>query len=122
MYSDEWKAAMTADSMQERIQELATVARRRAERRDEPIQQVVHEMTHDAYLLKHTTDDVLRELAELQDLYAEEFYDGTANDHIMSYLENDPGFDVWHDYLSLALAAGLEWALLHELEASPTTV
>lgn len=107
---------MKADSIEERIQELAALAQRRSEDQDEPLQEVIHNMTHDSYLLKHSTSDVLQELNELQQMYPEEFYNGEANHHIMSYIEEDTGFEFWYDYSYLALAAGLEWAILRELE------
>lgn len=120
MYSEEWEAAMTVDSMEERIHELAALAQRRAERQDDSIQDVVNSMTHAAYLQKHTTGDVLRELDELQELHPEEFYNGEANAHIVAYLGDASDFEFWYDYAYLALAAGLEWAILEQVgEAIP---
>lgn len=120
MYTDEWEPVMTADSMEERIQEFAALARKRANERDRSIDDVVHEMTHDSYLMKHTTGDVLNELGELQELYPDAFYNGDANAHLMGYLEDPPDFEFWHDYVYLALAAGLEWAVLGQVRKSAT--
>lgn len=118
MYTEEWEPVMTADSMEERIQEFATLARNRADERERSIDDVVHEMTHESYLMKHTTGDVLNELGELQDLYPDAFYNGDANAHIMGYLEDSSNFEFWYDYVYLALAAGLEWAVLEQIRES----
>ena len=119
MYTDDWEPVMTADSMDERIQEFAALARDRADKNDRLIKDVVHEMTHESYLMKHTTEDVLKELNELQQLYPDAFYNGDANDHLMEYLENPPDFEFWYDYVYLALAAGLEWAVIERIRESP---
>ena len=118
MYTKEWEPVMTADLMEVRVEKFAALARERAEERDKSIEDVVHELTHDSYLMKHTTGDVLEELRELQDLYPDAFYNGSANNHIMEYLEDPPAFDFWYDHAYLALAAGLEWAILEQLEES----
>lgn len=55
---------MTADSMEEKVREFARLAQHRSEQQDKDVKDVVHEMTHDSYLMKHTTGDVLRELQE----------------------------------------------------------
>lgn len=115
MYTDEWEPVMTADSMKEQVQEFAAIARDRAGERDRSIEDVIHDMTHESYLMKHTTEDVLKELGELQELYPDAFYNGDANDHLMEYLEDPPDFEFWHDYLYLALAASLEWAVLRQI-------
>ena len=120
MYSDEWKPAMTADTMEERIEELAKIAQRRAEEDDAPLEDVVSNMLHNSYLLKHTTEDVLRELTELESLYPDAFYDGDANAHVASNLNDVDNFEFWSDYVSLALASGLEWAVLNELNQQAT--
>jgi hypothetical protein len=120
MYSDEWEPVMTADSMEERVQEFAILAQNRAEEKGRPVQDVVHDMTHESYLTKHTTGDVLKELNELQELHPDAFYNGEANDHLMKYLENPPRIEFWYDYVYLALAAGLEWAILELIEESVT--
>lgn len=75
-------------------------------------------MTRESYLMKHTTGDVLKELTELQELYPDAFYNGDANDHLMEYLEDPPDFEIWYDYVYLALAAGLEWAVLQQFSES----
>lgn len=106
---------MTADSMEEQIQELATLAQHRSEDQNKSIEEVVYNMTHNSYLMKHSTTDILQELNELQQTYPKEFYNGEANQHIMSYMGKEIEFEFWHDYPSLALAAGLEWAILQEL-------
>jgi len=118
MYTDEWEPVMTADSMEERVQAFAALAREQAEEQDKSVEDVVHKLTHDSYLMKHTTGDVLKELRELQELYSDAFYNGEANDHIMEYLEDSPDFDFWYDHAYLSLAAGLEWAVLEEIEES----
>lgn len=118
MYTNEWEPIMKAESMEEKIQKFASLAQDRVEEKDEPIEDVVHSMTHDSYLLKHTTSDVLRELRELEALFPNEFYDGKANDHIMKYLEDPPKIEFWYDYMGLMLAAGLEWAVLKQIEES----
>ena len=118
MYTDDWEPVMTASSMEEKIQKFAVLARDRAEQEDKQIEHVVHSMTHESYLLKHTTSDVLRELRELEVLYPDAFYDGEANDHIMGYLEDPPNIEFWYDYVGLALSAGLEWAVLKQVEES----
>lgn len=122
MYTDEWEPVMTADSMKEKIAEFASLARKRAESNDKSVEEVVHELVHNSYLMKHTVGEVLTELEELQDLYQDEFYNGGANRHIMQYLEDDPDFDFWYDYAYLSLAAGLEWAVLRELERAASGV
>ncbi len=116
MYSDEWEAVMTAEDMEKRIEEMAVLAESRAEEDGEPVREVVHDMTHESYLLKHTTADVIRELDRLQELYSDEFYDGDANAFVTSELNDVDEFEYWHDYVYLALAAGLEWAVIKELE------
>ncbi|ELY65814.1 hypothetical protein [Natronobacterium gregoryi] len=116
MYNEEWEAIMTADSMEERVEEFAQLALQRAEESGGSVDDVVHEMTHDQYLLKHSTSDVLREIDELQQEYSDAFYDGDANDHVQSYLDDAGEFEFWHGWAYLSLAAGLEWAVLHELE------
>lgn len=60
---------MTSDSMEEKISEFAALARDRSEKKDKPIEDVVHKLTHDSYLMKHTVGDVLKEIRELQELY-----------------------------------------------------
>jgi len=42
---------MTADSMEERIEEFARLARSRSEQKDKPVKDVVHDLTHESYLL-----------------------------------------------------------------------
>lgn len=117
MYTDEWEPVMTASSMEGRIQAFAALARERAEE-DKSVEDIVHKMTHDSYLMKHTTGDVLKELRELQEVYPDAFYNGEANDQIMEYLEDPPEFEFWYDHVYLSLAAGLEWAVLEEIEES----
>lgn len=116
MYNEEWEAVMTASSMQEKIQEFALLAQKRAEEQERDVEEVVHDLTHESYLLKHTTKDVLIELQQLEETYPEAFYAGAANDHLMEYVDNDVKFDFWSDYVFLFLSAGLEWAILEELE------
>ena len=118
MYTDEWKPVMTADSIEERIQKFAVLAQKRAEEQDKSIEDVVYKLTHDSYLMKHTTGDMLKELRELQDLHSDAFYNGEANDHIMEYLESSPNFDFWYDHVYLVLAAGLERAVLKQIKES----
>jgi len=122
MYSDEWKPVMTADSMDEKISEFAALAQQRAEDQDTSIEDSVHNLTHESYLMKHTTGDVLKELRELEELYPDAFYNGAANEHLMDYLADPPEFDFWYDYVYLALAAGLEWAVLQEIEGEAANV
>lgn len=116
MYTDEWEPVMTADSMDERITEFAKLAQKKADQQDKSIEDVVHSMTHESYLMKHTTGDVLKELRELEETFPEAFYDGAANNHIMEYVDGNLDFDFWQDYPYLFLAAGLEWAVLQEVE------
>lgn len=118
MYNDEWEPVMTADSMEEKVEEFAHLAQTRAEQNDKPVEDVVHDLTHESYLLKHTTGDVLSELQDLEATYPDAFYNGEANDHILTYLDGDQNFDFWYDFAYLSLAAGLEWAVLEELEAT----
>lgn len=113
MYTDEWEPIMTADSIEERVSEFTKLAQ---ERSNGDIESVVHELTHDAYLFKHTPSDALSEMDELQAEYPDAFDHGEANEHIMQYIEENPGFEFWYDYVFLSLAAGLEWAILQELE------
>lgn len=113
---------MTADSMEEKVQEFARLAQDRAEEKDRDVDAVVHNLTHDSYLMKHTTGDVLRELQELQEAYPEAFYNGAANDHLMEYADQDVSFEFWYDYLYMFLAAGLEWAVLEEVTESAASV
>lgn len=118
MYNDEWEPVMTADSMEEKVREFARLAQNRADEQGKDVDDVVHNMTHDSYLMKHTTGDVLRELQELDDAYPDAFYNGSANEHLMEYAEQDVNFEFWHDYLHMFLAAGLEWAVLREIETA----
>ena len=104
--------------MEEQIQEFAALAQKRADKRNRSIEDVIHNMTHESYLMKHTTKDVLKELIKLQELYPDAFYNGEANDHLMTYLENPSHFEFWYDYVYLALAAGLEWAILEQVRES----
>lgn len=78
---------MTADSMEEKIRAFAQLARNRADQRDEDIENVVYNLIHNVYLTKHTTSDVLTELQELQDTNQKAFYNGEANDHLMTYAQ-----------------------------------
>jgi hypothetical protein len=55
IYTDESEPMMTADSMEKRIEVFAAFARERAEEQDQSIDDAVHEMTHESYLMKHTT-------------------------------------------------------------------
>lgn len=119
MYNEEWEPVMTADSMEEKVEEFAKLAQSRADEKDKAIEDVVHNLTHQSYLMKHTTSDVLRELQELNETYPDAFYNGAANDHLMEYAEQDVNFEFWYDHLNMFLAAGLEWAILEEVEESP---
>ena len=120
MYNDEWRPVMEADSMEEQVAAMAALARKQAENRDRDVEDVVCNMTHESYLLKHTTGDVLRELAELEGAYPDAFYDGAANDHIMKHYADmgERKIEFWHEYAYTALAAGLEWAILNELKTA----
>lgn len=122
MYSEEWEPAMTANTMEERIEELAKIARRRVEEDDASLEDVVYKMVHNSYLLKHTTGDVLRELAELESLYPDAFHDGDANTHVVSNLNEVDDFEFWSDYVFLTLASSLEWAILDELNQKTTAI
>jgi hypothetical protein len=122
MYNDEWEPVMTADSMEEKVREFARLAQKRADEQDKDIDDVVHNLTHDSYLMKHTTGDVLRELQELDDAYPDAFYNGAANEHLMEYAEQDVNFEFWYDYLYMFLAAGLEWAVLEEVKEPAANV
>ncbi|WP_058825754.1 hypothetical protein [Haloferax sp. Q22] len=119
MYNEEWEPVMTADSMEEKVEEFAALAKEKAETEEKSVEDVVHSLTHEAYLMKHTTGDILKELQELEEAYTDEFYNGAANDHIMQYLEDGQDFEFWYDYSALSLAAGLEWAVLEELKEEP---
>lgn len=121
MYTEEWKPIMMADSIDEKIEEVAQLAQNRAESSDLKLEEIVHNLTHDSYLLKHTTSDVLKELSELENTYPDAFYDKSANEHTMQYMDEDLNFDFWHDYANLFLAAGLEWAVLKELQAAESS-
>lgn len=115
MYEDEWEPVMMADSMVERITAFAELADERADS-GENIEDVVRSLTHESYLMKHTTTDILSELEQLVDLYPDEFYDGEANEHIVQHINEMGDVEFWHDYPAAALAAGLEWAILEELQ------
>jgi len=110
---------MTADSMEEKVEEFATLAKKKSENEDKSVEDVVHSLTHESYLMKHTTSDILKELQELEKAFTDEFYNGAANNHIMQYLEGEQNFEFWYDYTALSLAAGLEWAILEELKEEP---
>lgn len=110
---------MTADTIEEKIEEFAALAKKKAETEKKSVEEIVHSLTHEAYLMKHTTGDILKELQELEEAYTDEFYNGDANDHIMQYLEEGQDFEFWYDYSALSLAAGLEWAVLEELKEEP---
>ena len=56
---------MTDDSVKEQVQEFAAIAGDRADERGGSIEEVIHDMTYESYLMKHTTEDVLKELGEL---------------------------------------------------------
>ncbi len=116
MYNDEWEPVMTAGDMSEKIEAFAELAQNRAEKQDQSVEDVVHDLTHQSYLSKHTTSDVLSELNELESLYPDAMYDGAANDHITTYLDDASEFEFWYDYAYLSLAAGLEWAILHTIK------
>lgn len=38
----------------------------------------------------------------------------------MTYLDDDPALEFWSDYAAISLAAGLEWAVLQEIQAAET--
>lgn len=118
MYKDEWEPAMSADSMEEKVREFARLAQKRADEQEKDINDVVHNLTHDLYLMKHTTSDVVNQLQELDSAYPDAFYNGAANEHLMEYAEENENFDFWYDYLYMFLAAGLEWAVLKEVKES----
>lgn len=120
MYNEEWEPVMTADSIEEKIRAFAALAQSRANERDKPVEDVVQNLTQKQYMAKHTTSDVLSELEELKEAYPEEFHNGDANKHLMQYMSDDQSFEFWHDYLYLALGAGLEWAVLNKLEEPVT--
>ena len=121
MYSDEWEPIMTAETVEDRIEAFAQLAQDRADQRDQNIKNAVHQLTHNDYLLKHTTSDVLSELGDLEEEYPDAFYNGEANDHIMQYLEDNQKFEFWYDHAYLSLAAGLEWAILNHIQATQTS-
>jgi hypothetical protein len=120
MYQDEWEPVMTAESMEKKIAAFAELAKERTEE-GERIENTVRSLTHENYLLKHTTSDVLRELQELVELYSDEFYDGEVNEHVMEHIDGMGDVEFWYDYPSAALAAGLEWAILEELNTPQKT-
>lgn len=109
---------MTAETVEERIKAFSQLAQDRSDQRDQDLKEVVHQLTHNDYMLKHTTSDVLSELQDLEEEYPDAFYNGEANNHIMQYFENDNDFEFWYDHAYLALAAGLEWAILNQLPES----
>lgn len=113
---------MTADSIEEKVREFAQLAQKQASEKDKSVDEVVHSLTHDSYLMKHTTSDVLQELQELDNAYPEAFYDGAANEHLMKYAEQDMNPEFWHDSLYMFLAAGLEWAVLEQLKEPAANV
>ncbi len=110
---------MAADSIEQKVEEFAALANKKAETEEKSIEDIVHSLTHEVYLMKHTIGDILKELQELKEAYTDEFYNGAANDHIMQYLEDRQDFEFWYDYSALSLAAGLEWAVLEELKEEP---
>ncbi|MEE6209304.1 hypothetical protein U3A55_03890 [Salarchaeum sp. III] len=120
MYNDEWEPVMTADSIEQKVEEFAALAKKKAETEGKSVEDLVHSLTHESYLMKHTTSDILKELQELEETYTDEFYNGEANDHIIQYLEEEQDFEFWYDYTALSLAAGLEWAVLNELKQQTT--
>ncbi|KOX95482.1 hypothetical protein [Halorubrum tropicale] len=120
MHNDEWEPVMTADSIEQKVEEFAALAKKKAETEEKSVEDVVHSLTHESYLMKHTTSDILKELQELEETYTDEFYNGEANDHIIQYLEEEQDFEFWYDYTALSLAAGLEWAVLNELKQQTT--
>ena len=122
MYTDKWEPVMTADSIEEKVREFAQLAQKQASEKDKSVDEVVHSLTHDSYLMKHTTSDVLQELQELDNAYPEAFYDGAANEHLMKYAEQDMNPEFWHDSLYMFLAAGLEWAVLEQLKEPAANV
>ena len=78
---------------EKKIREFARLAQNWADEQEKNIDDVVHSLTHDSYLMKHTTSNVLRELQELDDAYPDAFYDRAANEHLMEYAEQDVNFD-----------------------------
>ena len=120
MYEDEWEPVMTAESIEEKVTAFAELVEKRTDE-GESIEETVQSLTHETYLLKHTTTDILRELQELVELYPDAFYDGDANEHVMEHINQMGEVEFWYDYSGAALAAGLEWAVLKELGASRKT-
>jgi hypothetical protein len=118
MYTDEWEPVMTADSMSEKVEELASLASSRADS-DDALEEIVDELIRESYLNRHTTSDALKELAELVEEYPEPFYDGAAESQLRQRLSDAANLQFWHEYVFLFLAAGLEWAVLDTLEQLP---
>ena len=120
MYNDEWESVITADSIEQKVEEFAALAKKKAKTEEKSVKDLVNSLTHESYLMKHTTSDILKELQELEETYADEFYSGEANDHIIQYLEWEQNFEFWYDYTALSFAAGLEWTVLNELKQQTT--
>jgi hypothetical protein len=59
--------------MEERIEVFAAFAREQAEEQDKLMEDFVHEMIHESYLMKYTTGDMLRDLGELEEVYPDAF-------------------------------------------------
>lgn len=107
---------------QKEIREFARSAQRRADEQEKDIDDVVHNLTHNSYLMKHATSNVLRELQELNDAYPDAFYNRVANEHLIEYAEQDVSFDFWYDYLYMFLATGLEWTVLEGVKEPAANV
>jgi hypothetical protein len=105
MYNDEWEPVATAGLIEGGVEEFAALAKKKAETEQKPLGDIVYSLTHEIYMMKHTTGDVL-----------EEVYKRAANDHLMQYLKDEKDLEFWYDYTALSLAAGLEWAVINELE------
>jgi len=120
MYNDKWESVMTTDLIELKVEEFAALAKKKAKTEEKSVEDLVHSLTHEFYLMKHTTSDILKELQELEETYADEFYNGEANDHIIQYLEGEQNFEFWYDYTTLSLAARLKWTVLNELKQQTT--
>ena len=119
MYNEEWKPVMEDDSTEEWVAAMAALARERAETHDRDVEDVARNITHELYLMKRTTGDILNSRnsrgvsRRLLRWRCQRSYHGALHRH-----GGKRKTEFWHEYAYAALAAGLEWAILNELETA----
>ena len=114
--ADEWAEVRDADSVPERAAAMGDMARERVRGSHKSVEAAVSQLVSE-YLMRATTDDALRQLRELNEVYSDAFYNGRANDLIMAeYRAIEGGTEFWYDHIMAALNAGWQWAIMHEMD------